>query len=70
MEQSKLENWRIFFSVPLSLLIGFSENETEEGTNAIALFDMLQIEDERIPDLSARAGQQSPYLLLQVRHFD
>ena len=32
----------------------------------MALFDMLPIEDSRIPDLSARAGQPSPYLILQV----
>ncbi|VDD92190.1 unnamed protein product [Enterobius vermicularis] len=43
------------------------ENEDakcEEG-DAVALFDMLPIEDSRIPDLSARAGQPSPYLILQ-----
>ncbi|VDO34586.1 unnamed protein product [Onchocerca flexuosa] len=39
-----------------------AESDKED---AVALFDMLPIEDSRIFDLSARAGQPSPYLLLQ-----
>ncbi|VDM36746.1 unnamed protein product [Toxocara canis] len=42
-----------------------AENERED---AVALFDMLPIEDSRIPDLSLRAGQPSPYLLLQTNY--
>uniref|UniRef100_A0A0N5AVM4 DRBM domain-containing protein n=1 Tax=Syphacia muris TaxID=451379 RepID=A0A0N5AVM4_9BILA len=45
------------------------KKENEDGKceeeDAVALFDMLPIEDSRIPDLSARAGQPSPYLILQ-----
>ncbi|MFH4977865.1 hypothetical protein AB6A40_004574 [Gnathostoma spinigerum] len=41
------------------------EDPAKEKEDAVALFDMLPIEDSRIPDLSARAGQPSPYLLLQ-----
>uniref|UniRef100_A0A0M3IT09 DRBM domain-containing protein n=1 Tax=Ascaris lumbricoides TaxID=6252 RepID=A0A0M3IT09_ASCLU len=52
---------------------GIAVNQRNEGEaaekeqeDAVALFDMLPIEDSRIPDLSLRAGQPSPYLLLQV----
>nr|AEF32763.1 PASHA [Ascaris suum] len=51
---------------------GIAVNQRNEGEaaekeqeDAVALFDMLPIEDSRIPDLSLRAGQPSPYLLLQ-----
>uniref|UniRef100_A0A915BWX8 Microprocessor complex subunit DGCR8 n=1 Tax=Parascaris univalens TaxID=6257 RepID=A0A915BWX8_PARUN len=51
---------------------GIAVNQKNEGEaaekeqeDAVALFDMLPIEDSRIPDLSLRAGQPSPYLLLQ-----
>ncbi|VDM97524.1 unnamed protein product [Thelazia callipaeda] len=41
------------------------DDSDSEKEDAVALFDMLPIEDSRIFDLSARAGQPSPYLLLQ-----
>lgn len=30
------------------------------------LFDMIGVTDTRVPELCARAGQPSPYLILQV----
>ncbi|KAM3722299.1 Microprocessor complex subunit [Dirofilaria immitis] len=50
--------------------IAISDKKMKDDTesdkeDAVALFDMLPIEDSRIFDLSARAGQPSPYLLLQ-----
>uniref|UniRef100_A0A914H1J6 Microprocessor complex subunit DGCR8 n=1 Tax=Globodera rostochiensis TaxID=31243 RepID=A0A914H1J6_GLORO len=46
-----------------------SNNENAEGTtafeNPLHIFDLLTITDTRIPELSARAGQPSPYLILQ-----
>ncbi|VDK75292.1 unnamed protein product [Litomosoides sigmodontis] len=41
------------------------DDAESDKEDAVALFDMLPIEDSRIFDLSARAGQPSPYLLLQ-----
>uniref|UniRef100_A0A183CKM3 DRBM domain-containing protein n=1 Tax=Globodera pallida TaxID=36090 RepID=A0A183CKM3_GLOPA len=46
-----------------------TNNENAEGTtafeNPLHIFDLLTITDTRIPELSARAGQPSPYLILQ-----
>lgn len=38
-----------------------------EDDEAVALFDMLPMEDSRVPEMSAKAGQPTPYLILQVR---
>lgn len=56
-------DWVSYVTVMHALRKNDAESEKED---AIALFDMLPIEDSRIFDLSARAGQPSPYLLLQV----
>jgi hypothetical protein len=37
-----------------------------DDSDAIALFDLVPLEDSRIPELSAKAGQPTPYLILQV----
>ena len=36
------------------------------GSNDLHIFDMIGVTDTRIPELCARAGQPSPYLVLQV----
>lgn len=41
-----------------------NENPAEDPLH---IFDLLNLTDTRIPELSARAGQPSPYLILQVR---
>lgn len=37
-----------------------------DDSDAIALFDLVPLEDSRVPELSAKAGQPTPYLILQV----
>jgi hypothetical protein len=37
-----------------------------EDDAAVAFFDMLPMEDSRVPEMSAKAGQPTPYLILQV----
>ena len=39
--------------------------DDHEGDDALKIFDCLRIDDTRIPELCARAGQPSPYLILQ-----
>ncbi|KAH7732049.1 PASHA protein [Aphelenchoides avenae] len=41
-----------------------SENG-KEPEQSVEIFDLLPIEDSRLPDLCARAGQPMPYLILQ-----
>lgn len=60
MTKKMSDNWAVI------RLILRKEDEDNSREDAVALFDMLPIEDSRIHDLSARAGQPSPYLLLQV----
>jgi microprocessor complex subunit DGCR8 len=42
-----------------------AENEIDKGANVAEIFDLLRIEDSRIADLCTRAGQPTPYLILQ-----
>uniref|UniRef100_A0A183E9G2 Microprocessor complex subunit DGCR8 n=1 Tax=Gongylonema pulchrum TaxID=637853 RepID=A0A183E9G2_9BILA len=44
---------------------GAEDEEQKAEDDSVELFDMIEIEDSRVYEISARAGQPSPYLLLQ-----